>query len=219
MRSLSTYKKLYRDFSDIEEGAYHTVVRFYEAKVKEIDRLDFSTYFEITLAYTTALFEIGAYQKHIEEVDKIIQLSIAHNIQFYKGEDVYFKSLFQKAASFYNTLAFDKAEYILKELIKMAPYHGLSIRFLRKCALRRQPTYIKTARAASIACFLLAALLAAAEVIVIHPFIPNNALTFEYLRYAVFGGGVLILGLAFLYHRFSVHQTVYQFVQSVRKKK
>lgn len=219
MRTLSAHTKLYQDFVGIEVGAYHTIVRFYEAKTAEIALLNFDNYFEILVDYTNALFEIGAYDKHLTEVTKVIKLSIAHNIQFYKGEDIYFKSLFQKAAAHYNLLEQEKAEYILRELIKINPYNDLTIRFLKKCKTHAQPKYIKIARATSIFLFLTAALIAAIEVIVIYPFSPTDATLFLSIRMAALSLGLFVLIGTFIYHRYQVDADINRFVKKIRARK
>ena len=219
MNTLSAHTKLYQDFVGIEVGAYHTIVRFYEAKIAEITRLNFDNYFEILVDYTNALFEIGAYAKHLMEVTKVINLSIEHNIQFYKGEDIYCKSLFQKAASHYNLLEQKEAVYILKELIKIDPYNDLTVRFLKKCKTHAQPKYIKIARATSICLFLGAALIAAIEVMVIYPFSPTNAPLFLNLRIATLSLGLLVLVGTFVYHRYRVDLKINQFVNQMKAKK
>ena len=218
MPILST-SKLYRDFKDIDKDAYHTIIRFYEAKQMAISRLPFDVYFDMLVDYTSALFEVGAYTKHITTVDKVIQLSIAHNIQFYNGVDIYFKSLYQKAAAHYNCLEHDAAIHILKELVKIAPYHNLSILFLKRCLYRSQPKYIKIARATSIALFLGAAIITAIEVMIIHPFSPTYANLFEQFRLLTLGFGIFVLLGTFLYHRYYINYQVGQFVKEVRKGK
>lgn len=219
MPSISTSSKLYKDFKDIDGSAYHTIVRFYESKTKQIALLDFETYFDILVDYTNALFETGAYTKHLKEVERIIQLSIEHNIQFYKGQDIYFKSLFQKAAAHYNLLDYKQAEYILKELIKIAPYNTLPIRFLKKCRSQSRPPYIKTGRAISIGLFFIAAIVAAIEVMIINPFVPESLYFFEYLWIGVLSLGIFILITTFLYHRYSTNMEVETFVKQARTNK
>lgn len=216
MRYLSTSPKIYQDFVDIDEGSYHTLVRFYESNSIEITSLKFEAYFEVLLDYTNALFEIGMYSKYILEIDKIIQLSIQQNIQFYKGEDIYFKSLFQKATSYYNTLEYQKAEHILMELIKMTPYHGLSIRLLKKCLASSQPFYIKNTRAASIFIFLTAALITAVEILYIHPFASHLSSCFEYLRFGLLGLGLFVLITAYYFHRYQINRVVNSYLVKIR---
>ena len=211
--------QVYRDFRRIESGAHHTLVRFYETKYEVIERLDSDSYFEILADYTQALFEIGNYQKHLTEIDKVIELSILHNVQFYQGEDIYCKSLFQKAASAYNLHQFDLALRILSELIKISPYDTMAIRFYKKCLERQQPRYLKYARAVSICLFLGAALVAALEVIIVHPFVPQNAQVFEYSRYLLIGTGLLTLALTYLYHRYQTYATSGKLVRQARLNK
>jgi len=219
MPTLSTSTKLYRSFKEIEEREYHTIIRFYEAQTTAIACLSFERYFEILVDYTNALFEVGTYDKHLETVNQVIQLSIEQNIQFYRGEDIYFKSLYQKAASHYNRLEYDEAIHILKELIKIAPHHGLSIQFLKKCLNHSQPRYIKVARAASIILFLGAAIITAVEVMYIHPFSPSYTDLFEQLRFATLGLGFLILIGAFLYHRYQMNHQVNVLVKRIKNGK
>ncbi len=219
MPSISSTSKLYRDFKDIDGSAYHTIVRFYESQAEKIAQLEFETYFDILVDYTNALFEIGAYAKHLKEGEKIIRLSIEHNIQFYKGQDIYFKSLFQKAAAHYNLLEYKKAEYILKELIKIAPYNTLPIRFLKKCKSQSRPSYIKTGRAASIGLFFIAALVAAIEVMVINPFAPEKLSFVEHLWIGILGVGIFILITTFFYHRYKMNAEVDDLVRQARTNK
>lgn len=219
MPTLSTSTKLYRDFKEIEEGDYHTIIRFYERKKVAITRLDFNYFFEMLVDYANALFEVGAYEKHLGIANQVIQLSIEQNIQFYRGEDIYFKSLYQKAASHYNRLEYDEAIHILKELIKIAPHHGLPIQFLKKCLNHSQPRYIKIARAASIVLFLGAAVITAIEVMYIHPFLPTYTDSFEQLRFVTLGLGLLVLIGTFLYHRYQMNHQVNLLVKRVKNGK
>lgn len=216
MHTLSTSTKLYRNFKDIDGVEYHTIIRFYETKTVAISRLNFELYFDVLVDYTNALFEVGAYDKHLTAVDMVIRLSIEHNIQFYRGEDIYFKNLYQKAATHYNRLEHEEAIHILKELIKIAPYHGLSILFLKKCMNRAQPNYIKIARAASIVFFLSAAIITAIEVMYIHPFSPRYTDVFEQVRFATLGFGMSVLVGTFLYHRYQINHQVNKLVKKIR---
>ncbi len=219
MHTLSTSTKLYRDFQDIDGSAYHTIIRFYETKIRVITRLPFDLYFDILVDYTNALFEVGAYAKHLPAADEVVRLSIENNIQFHKGEDIYFKNLYQKAASHYNRLEYEQAIHILRELIKIAPHHGLSILFLKKCMNRSQPKYIKIARATSIVLFLGAAIITAIEVMVIRPFSATHTIVFEQIRFATLGIGILVLLGTFLYHRYQMNDQVNAFVKKIKHTK
>ncbi len=114
----STYhSQIYRDFRDIEPTEYRAITRFYEDHVDAIHQLDFEEYFELLVAYTDALFEIGVYERHLLIVDEVIETTILKNIKFFEQEDIYYRMLFRKAASLFNLLEFEKAAHILRELI------------------------------------------------------------------------------------------------------
>lgn len=216
MPNLSTAAKVYQDFIDIDGEAYRTLVRFYESNTSEINLLKFDAYFEILVNYSNALFEIGAYAKHVEEVDQIIHLSIEQNIKYYKGEDIYFKSLFQKAASYYHLLEYSRAEHILKELLKMSPKDSLSIRYLKKCLIKNQPSYFKYARASCIFLFFLTALISAIEVLFIHPFAEAWSNSFEIFRFSIFLLGIIVLVGTYCFRRYQVNRIVNAFLLKVR---
>ena len=111
----STYhSRIFRDFKEIDAANHRRIIRFYEDKEEDIQRLDFEEYFQLIVAYVNALFEVGAYQKHLLMVDVVIEMTIVHNVERYKGEDIYEKMLFRKAASLYNIMEYAKAEYVTK---------------------------------------------------------------------------------------------------------
>lgn len=218
--SPSTYQsKLFRDFKAIEANAYRQIIHFYEKQEVQISRLDFEEHFEVLTTYVSALFEVGAYPKHLLLVDAVIEMAITHNIVFYKGEDIFLKMLFRKAASLYNMLEYQKAEYILREIIRINPWNKDAVLFLRKCLRRQQPTYIQWTRAMSIVLFLLAAIVIAVEVLVVRPFFDHYTMRTERSRIVLFSiGGFLLFGVHFI-HRLQVAYLVNRFVNRIRHQK
>lgn len=218
--SQSTYQsKLFRDFKAIEVTAYRQIIHFYEKQESHILQLDFEEHFELQTAYVNALFEVGAYHRHLILVDMVIEMAITNNIEFYKGEDIFLKMLFRKAASLYNMLEYDKAEYILREIIRINPWDKDAAIFLKKCLRRQQPKFLQASRAISILLFLLAALVIAAEVLVIKPFYPMYAAAVEQSRFGLFGLGLVLLIGADLLHRAYVENRVNHFVNMTRRQK
>jgi len=214
--SQSTYhSKVYRDFREIEVTNYRKVIHFYEEKETEIRKLDFEESFELLVAYVNALFEIGAYQKHLLMVDYVIESSILGNIQYYQGEDIYCKMLFKKSASHYNLFEFEKADYILRELVKMNPYNEDNILFLKKCLRRKNTNIINQARAGGILLFLLSAIVISFEVLLIRPFYKNFVDVIEISRIVLFLLGVVFLLGGDFIHRWKIEREVNQFVQSL----
>jgi tetratricopeptide (TPR) repeat protein len=218
--SPSTYQsKLFRDFKAIEATAYRQIIHFYEKQESYILQLDFEEHFELQTAYVNALFEVGAYHRHLLLVDVVIEMAITNNIEFYKGEDIFLKMLFRKAASLYNMLEYDKAEYILREIIKINPWDKDAAIFLKKCLRRQQPKFLQASRAISIVLFLVAAVVIAAEVLVVRPFYPFYADAVEQSRFGLFGLGLTILIGADLLHRAHVENRINHFVNMTRRQK
>ena len=220
MNHFKTYRsKIYRDFKAIAATDYRAVVRYFEENEKEICGLDFEEYFELLTAYTHALFEIGAYSKHLLMAPVVIEASIENNIHFYKGEDIYFKTLFEKAASFFNLHEYQKAAHILRELIKIDPYHDDTIAFLQKCERRQRPKMIRNARAFAMFAFLISALIISLEVLFIRPFYDDFLAGIEIARTALFGLGWMFLLLGEALTWWQINREVSTFVATVRQTK
>jgi hypothetical protein len=216
----STYQaKVYRDFQAIEPQEWRTIVRFYEEYQKEIRDLDFEAYFEMVTAYTNALFEIGAYEKHLRMADTVIELSVINNVRFFDGEDVFHTTLFKKAASCYHTHQLEKADYILRELLRIDPYDDGACMFLKKCLRKMHPAFVRKMRAAAILFFLASAFFICLEFLVIHSFYPLYKPLFEVVRNSLFslGWGFLIAGDVM--HRWQANREVDDFVALQRKRK
>jgi hypothetical protein len=199
----STYhSRIYRDFKGLAGNDYRGQIRFYEKWETEILQLEFEEYLELVVDYTNALFETGAYRKHVLMADVVIELAILQNIQSYQQEDLYRKFLFRKAASLYNLMDFPAAEYILRELIKMAPKDEDCLRFYEKCRRKQYPDLLNQFRAASIFLLLLAAFGVALEVLLVRPFYGMYAPLMASSRNTLFALGVLAMVAGQGYIRF-----------------
>ena len=216
----STYhSKIYPDFKQTDRGNYRRTNRFYEEKEEEAGRREREEYFELIVAYVNALFEVGAYQKHLLMVDVVIEMAIVQNIEWYKGEDIFRKMLFRKAASLYNMMEYGKAEYILRELIRIDPHSEDSIFFLRKCLRKKEPAFLNKAKAFSIFLFLVSAFAISIEVLFIRPFYKAQVEGIEASRNIVFLLGCTVLAGGLLLHRWRVRRHVHSFVERSRNSK
>ena len=215
----STYhhSNIYKRFKEIQFADNRELVRFYEQNKVAIHTIEFVEYFELLVAYAFALFDIGRYQKFLAIADEGIEMSVAKNIKFFNGEDVYQKFLFKKAAAYYNLMSYGQSEYILKELIKMNPNNLLAIQFLKKCKTKKTPKYIHTFRATSIFLFILAAGIIALEILFIRNFTPRFTHSTELLRNGIFALGLLILVGVEFGHRYQIHLSTNQFVRNCKK--
>ncbi len=215
----STYhSKVYRDFKEIEINDYRKIVHFYEDHEANIRRLDEQEYFDMLTAYVDALFEIGAYQKHLLMVDLVIEAVIQRNIVIFRGEDIFRKMLFRKAASCYQTHDFDRAEYILKELLRMDTSNSDACLFLKKCLRKKEPALLQHARAVSIFLFLLTALVISIEVLLVRPFYQMHAPLVERSRITIFALGCVVLVGGNLFHRWRVDRQVSRFVEELNNR-
>lgn len=216
MLNPSNHSKLFLDFKEIEVSDYRKLIRFFEDQERIIYKLDFDERFELLLAYVNALFEIGSYQKYLLVVDFVIESSVLHSIKLFKGEDIYQKILFRKAASFFNTGENEKADYILRELIRINPDDEDAILFLKKCLRRMYPALINSSRAIGIFMFLLAAFIICIEVLFVRPFYHIHTPVVEASRNTIFILGVIsMFGGQFL-HYWRIEKEVRQFVGQCR---
>lgn len=216
----STYhSKIYRDFKEIEATAYRQIVHFYEEKEDTIRGLDFEEYFDLLVAYVDALFEIGSYRKHLLMVDVVIENSIEHNIQFRGGEDIFQRMLFRKAASLYQLQRFNRADYILRELIKIDPHHQDAVLFLKKCLRKKEPDLVNNFRAAGIFLFLLTAIIIVLEVLLVRPFYQMHADLIESSRTSSLLLGCTVIVSGHLLHRWRIEREVNEFTRTIRRKK
>lgn len=196
------YTKVYRQFKAIDPTAYREIIRFYEKEEDKIVRLEFDEFFELLVAYVDALFEIGAYRKHLLLVDVVIEKSITNNVTTYRGEDIFRKMLFRKAASFYNTHEYIKSAYILTELLKIDPEDPAYALLYRKCRLKARPSLLNHARATGVFLFLMTALIIALEVLFVRPWYEMHTELVMGVRNTTFllGGLVLIAGFGYNYY-------------------
>lgn len=218
--SQSTYhSKTYRAFKDIDAGDYRTVARFFEEHEREIGLLEFPEYFELRVYYAGALFEIGAYERHLQQVDFILETSIEHNIQFFHGEDVFCKTLFQKAASNFNLLEYKKAEYILRELLKINPYYPDVDLFLQKTIYQQNPKFIRATRATATGLFLLAALLISIKAIFIETLYPQYLENVQWMSLTIFLSGVVVLIGGDVFLRLKIRKEVRILMNAARERR
>lgn len=213
------YSDTYKAFRQLPAGAHGDVMRFFERNEQDIINLDVFEYVTLLAAYTNALFETGDHRAHLRYAKMLIEQSIFNNIQYIDDEDVYQRTLFQKAASHYNLNQTTKAEYILKELLKMSPDNALVRAFLVKIYINQRPNFIALARAFCVLCCLVAAAISVLEIFIISPFFSKYALLARTAWPLVLTVGVATWAVAELGRWFFATQKVRRFVRSSRMMK
>ena len=198
MRTDSTsYKSTtYKQFLSIDAGEYKEKIRFVGLHSKDLKELPLAEYMQVMDGYAEALFETGRYEEHSVIADHIIEESIVHNIVDLGGKDLYFETLFQKAASLYNLERTDDAIYILCELLKMQSGNESCRLFLINCFIKKRSATLLKVRHVALAVILSSAFIIACELLIIKPFLPSFADTIEIVRNGLFlaGAGGLIIG-------------------------
>ena len=138
LRKTSNDSPIFIAFNKIEMFEYSKIVRFCQQRQKLISRLNFDEFLIIQLAFCNALFETKRYHEQIKVATMVIEFSISMNIQLYKGEDIYLKTLFRKAQSLDMIGETPKAIHIMEELLKMNPNNKSYQSFLKECYLKNK---------------------------------------------------------------------------------
>ncbi|MBK9016156.1 MAG: hypothetical protein IPM82_19990 [Saprospiraceae bacterium] len=211
--------KLYRDYRAIEPGEWRKVVHFYEEKEAEIRGLDFDEYFELMNAYTNALFEIGAWQKHLLMADAVIEASINENISELHGEDVFQHTLFRKSASHYQLNELERTEYILRELLRINPHHADASLFLKKCLRTMRPWLVRQTRAVAMLLTFVAAFAILLEILVVRNFYENWTRPVEYFWWGILALAALVLAAGEVFHYGRCNREVDNFLRGVRARR
>jgi tetratricopeptide (TPR) repeat protein len=200
--------KVFRDFKTLDKRNYHSVVRFYEKYRMAILALPFDEAFVMKLTYCTALFEVGRYEQHLEVADEIIESSILNNIQFYQGEDIYLKTLFQKAKAQFELKNYEASKHILKELLKLSPRQKTYPKLLHRCYLKRSGQYLQNLQSIGIFILLISAGFLVINVLVFHNFYPKQVFITDIITSTGFGFGVLLILSSILIQRVRIRGKV-----------
>lgn len=202
----------------IDRSSFQTMVRFFEENSEEIRSLDFEEYFDILVAYVQALFDIGAYTKHVHMADVVIEASIINNLPVYKGINLYEKTLFQKSASLYNLQRYDESIHILSELLKINPTDPNYRAFWIKNKLHKKPGYLQVLQGLSISLFFATIILISANGFYIEPFKPEYLELAQDVRNIVFMSGIALMILADGSHRISAYLQVSKLISKSKEK-
>lgn len=186
---------LYESFKAIDVDSYRSILRFVEDHSRDISRLPVAEYFSLQFAYVAALYETGAYRRVIELSDELLELSIVHNLDVVDGEDAFRVLLFRRASSLFYLMRYDECLRVTDQLLRLHPGFAAAALLYEKALYQRPNPWISRGRALSVALFLLAAGLIAAEVLVVRHFFEAWAAGFGHARNACFiVGWVLLLG-------------------------
>ncbi len=213
------HSETYLAFLALEAGAHKERIQYIEENFFKLRDLDADEYFDMMVLYGEALFESGEYARQAKLADHILEMSIDRNIVQHRGRDVYFETLFKKAASLHNLDKLDQAVHILKELIKINPDHESSKLFLINCLIRQKKLLVRPYRNISLMLLLSSALVIALELIVIRRFWPQWTMIIEMVRNGLFVSGVILLIAGEVIVRYKAVEDVYSFSRQTKRRK
>lgn len=209
----------YEAFLAIEEGAYKERIQYIEENFFMLRQLEAAEYFDMMVLYGEALFEAGEYARQAKLADHIVEMSIERNIVKHRDQDVYFETLFKKAASLHNLDKIDQAVHILKELVKINPDHESTKLFLINCIIRQKKPTVRPYRNISLLLLLSSAVIIATELILVRRFWPSWTSIVEIVRNGLFISGVILLIAGEVMVRYRAVEDVYSFSRETKRKK
>jgi len=199
--TLSKTAETYIEFLKIRKASFADQIRFIEQNWSYIQGLPENELTEVQLHYVIALFEVGAYQKFLEQADALIEHVIKENIMLFKGKDIYFELLLNKASSHYNLIQNDQAMSVSRQLKRMHPDHPVNNLLLQKIYRRKFSQEHRHYNAFGIALYFLSGFIIAVELFIVNPFYHAHRDLCQMLWQTVFflASSVLLLNQAWIY--------------------
>lgn len=139
----TTQTRLFQDFRSIPFSDYHYLISFYEKNHKDVRYLPFEEEMTILFYYTNALFETHNFNTHITLAERLLELSIVHNLTHVDEYDVYMTLLHQKTASHLYLGETEKATRLAKQLIGIDKNQRKHQLLLQQCFLINRPSWIR----------------------------------------------------------------------------
>lgn len=190
------HSRLFRDFLALAPSDYHGVIRFYEEQEAALYQMSAVEQTEVLLAYTQALFEVGAYRPFLAIADEAIMAVL--DADYHLGERsqrvVFHQLLFRKAAAYLHCHQPDKTVHVAKELLRLTPNDALAMGLMRKAIRAQDDRIIRFSRPLVIALLGITALTIVVEILAIRSFYEAHTAQVEALRNLLFASALLVWG-------------------------
>jgi len=178
---------VYQDYRCIEPKDYQERIRFFVHNRPDIVQLPYKARLEISLEYTVALFEVGEYDQFLRHVDQLLEITIEENVYSIDGDDIYQELLFRKGCALHNKVAFQEADHIFSELIRIDKKNKVYQQVYNQNKVSQLRYEGQKFRSMVILLLMLTGVLIGVELLVILPFFEEAAQSFEWFRNGVFG--------------------------------
>jgi tetratricopeptide (TPR) repeat protein len=214
----TTYQSVvFQDFESLGRTNYHEIIRFCERNRDAMETLNFQEYFIMELAYCNSLFQMENYEKHLEVANKIIELSIFNNVHLFQGEDIYQKTLFQKAQAYKTLNHLPEAIHITKELLKMNVNSKEYQSFLKFCYIKSNTLFLENLRGYGVLICFVAASILVLNILIIEPFYPQKVLLFHILSIIGLVVGAILLVGGLTVHHWQAKSKFKEFIKEIEK--
>lgn len=188
----------YIDYHRIQHHLFRERIRYYEEHRDVLHFLSFDQRIEVDIDYNLCLFEIGKYNRFLQNIDHLIESVIIEDIRELNGKDIYCELLIKKAACLYNTDRFEESIHISKQLLKINPDEQSKMLYA-KCKRCMSKEKFDWMRATSVVFMLSGLSLSLCIVLVFKPFYSEYVNHLANLRNFLFLCGVLLMIFQELY--------------------
>lgn len=148
--NFTTAGAIYEQFQSIKDNDNYVLIHFFESHESELYWMNNEQRFMMLCYYTNALAAAEQFDKHIYYANQLIEDSIIHDFHYVDGVDVYLYTLYQKAKSHLALKQLDKAIYIGKELLKIAPGNKQYRKLLYQALMMQRPEWVRKNLALSV---------------------------------------------------------------------
>lgn len=212
-----TQRSALAKFNGISPKLFQIIIHYFERNRYLFSSLDKPVYFEVKVKYLNALFNQGAYEKIVEEIDEAIEICIQENIyDLGTYKNIYAQLLFKKAVALFHTNQLPQALRVLKALIRLNGQRDAYLYLVRRCCQQSYKPIIMKSRAIFIGLLLLTAAVLAIEIFLIKNFFPTYEPEIQLSRNILFATSLIVLLLPELGCRWAAYLKAKQIERSIR---
>ena len=200
---------LFKNFRGIPTSQHFAIIRFVEQNASDIEYLSIEERMVIQSYYVDALFEEGGMeQQFIAYARQLLEDSIALNIQFIDGQDIYLRTLYQKANAHLRLGDAAQATKIATQLLRLAPKQVAYQTLVRDCLLVVRPSWVRASWAMGLGLIILGIFTSLTNMFFIELVYNNYTIQFAQAALLMFVTGSLALALGLASHYYFVSRRV-----------
>jgi hypothetical protein len=201
--------ELLAHFRQIPANQHFAIIRFFEQNTPVLGNLPIRDYVILLSFYVDALYEEGGFDAQVlSNTEELLELSIIHNVQYVDGQDIYLRTLLQRAVAFIHLGKIAEATHLAKQLLRLAPEQKVCRQLLHDCLMMQRPNWVQQAWAGAILVVLVAMLLSFTEILLPQSWHDVAASTLNTLSLAGFAGAISLLLAGVVGHHYYVRRQI-----------